>query len=282
MELFATLDLVQAGALLAGFILFFLVAKSLKSLFTPYDMSHELTENNNPAVALSLSGYLLATTIIYAACVVGPSKATLMDDLIAVAGYSGIGLGLLALSQILIDKFLLRKFSNHNEISGNQNIAVGAVSFGGYVATGLVAAGALVGEGGGILSTAVYFALGQVCLLVFSFIYDKITPYSLHEELEKGNKSAGIAFAGTLIALGIIVMSNANGDMTNWATDLTEFGITAGIAFIALPIIRILMDKLLLPGVDLSDEIVKDRSDAAGWLEAISAISFAVMLSILL
>ena len=52
-------------------------------------------------------------------------------------------------------------------------MAVGAVQFGTYIATSLIAAGSISGIGGGIVSATVFFVFGQLSLLLFGFIHEK-------------------------------------------------------------------------------------------------------------
>lgn len=193
-----------------------------------------------------------------------------------------MGIIILNVSRYLNDKAILRKFANIEQLTKEQNAAVGAVQLGTYVATGLIAAGAIAGQDGGILSFIIFFILGQISLLLFSLIYDFFTPYSVHAELEKQNVAAGVAFSGTLIALGIIVMNGVTGDFVNWIESITHFLIVITTAFVFLPIVRILMDKLVIAGDDLSREITEDKNIGAGFLEACVAISFAVILNVLL
>ncbi|MEN8136068.1 MAG: DUF350 domain-containing protein [Thermodesulfobacteriota bacterium] len=268
----------KAFAFIVMYAVLFLLAKWLKDLFTPYKINKELTQTDNLAVALTMSGYYLATAVIFFGALFGPSKG-FSEDLLAVGGYSLLGLVVLNLSRWFNDKIILRKFCNIEQLSKDHNIGVGAVQFGTYLATGLIAGGAVSGEGGGIVSFLVFFVLGQISLFVFSYIYDLLMPYCIHEELDKKNTAAGVAFGGTLIAIGIIILNGVVGDFVNWRNDLTLFGLANILAFIFLPLVRVFMDKLVIPGDDLSREIKEDQNVGAGLLEATVAICFAIVLT---
>ena len=90
--------------------------------------------------------------------------------------------------------------------------------------------------------------------------------------------AAGVAFGGTLIALGIVILNGVSGDFVSWRVDLTLFAIVNVMAFVFLPAIRFVMGKLVIPGHDLSKEIRDDQNLGAGMLEATVAISFAAIL----
>jgi len=270
-------DLMNAAAFVTLYLVLFLFAKWLKDFLTPYKINEELTDKDNLAIALIMCGYYFATVAIFVGALAGPSQG-LLNDLIQVGAYSMLGLAFLNISRYINDKFILRTFSNVEKLSQEQNIAVGAVQFGTYVATGLIAASAVMGTGGGVVTAIAFFVLGQLSLLLFSLVYDWITPYSIHEAIDKGNVAVGVALGGTLIALGIIVANGVAGDFISWQENLTNLLVVNGVAFIFLPVVRLMMDKLVIPAANLSDEIIQDKNLGAGLLEATVAISFAIVL----
>ncbi len=271
-------DLTRTAAFVGLYLVLFLLAKWFKDFLTPYKINDELTQKDNLAIALTMCGYYLATAAIFVGALAGPTQG-LINDLIQVGGYSILGLIFLNISRFINDKVILRKFCNIEQLTKEHNVAVGAIQFGTYLATGLIAAGALTGAGGGIITAIIFFVLGQLSLLIFSLIYDKFTPYCIHDELEQKNIAVGVALGGTLIALGIIVLNGVSGDFISWEVNLTNLAITNITAFIFLPIIRIIMNKMVIPGDDLSREIIEDKNIGAGFLEAVIAISFAIVLT---
>lgn len=274
-------DVARAPAFILLYLVLFLLSKWLKGVLRPYDIDHELATKDNQAVALATSGYYLATAIIYCAALVGPTNG-LRDDLIAVGGYALLGLVMLNLSGWFADLAILRKFSDTEQLVQQKNAGVGTVHFGIYLATGLIAAGAISGEGGGVLSAVVFFLLGQASLLIFGFLYEKLSPYDMHDELLKQNTAAGIAFGGHAIALAIVIMNASAGNFVDWKSDLLQFATVNLVAFIFLPVIRLAVDRLVIPGQSLAREIRDDRNVGAGILEATSAIAFAAVLAFLL
>lgn len=254
----------------------FLLAKWAKDLFTPYSLNDELAERDNLAISLTMSGYYLAITLIFLALLSGAVKE-LKSDLLNVASYAALGVIVLNVSRWINDKFILRTFCNIEMLTKEQDNGVGAIQFAVYLATGLIASGAVSGEGS-FITFIVFFALGQVCLIAFSLIYSRIAPFDLYRELENKNLSAAIAFAGTLIAFGLIVKNGVSGDFINWKDDLISFSITAISGFVCIPILLKLSDRLVIPGKRLSKEIAEDKSLAAGVLEATIAICFALVL----
>ena len=97
-----------------------------------------------------------------------------------------------------------------------------------------------------------------------------------------GASGSGVAFAGHLIALAIIIMNASAGDFVNWPADLTTFLAADLIAFVFLPILRLIMDRMVIPGRSLGREIRDNGNLAAALLEATTAICFAGVTAILI
>ena len=217
-------DIYHAVTFIALYIIVFLIAKLTKNLCTPYKISFELVRNDNFSVSLALCGYYLGTAIIFIGALLGPSQG-LLQDLMNVSLYSLVGLVFLNISQWVNDKIILRKICNVKALTEERNNAVAAVEFGTYISTALIAAGSVMGVGGGILNAVIFFLIGQCSLFVLTQIYNILSPYCIHEEVEKNNAAMGVAFAGTLIALSIIIFNGIAGDFTNWKDSLIYLGV---------------------------------------------------------
>lgn len=270
-------EVVHGASLILLYLLVLLLSKMLNDYFTPYKIDEELHEKDNVALATSMAGYLGATTIIFIGALLGPSLS-ILEDLMVVGGYSLLGIALLNLSRVINDRFILHSFSNVKEIITDRNVGTGAVQFGSYFASGLIVAGSIHGEGGGIHTLLVFFALGQIALVIFTKIYNWITPFDIHDEIERDNVAAGVAFGGTLIAVGIILMKGASGNFVDWGHNLSIFVMDVLLVFILLPTVRFFFDKMMMPKASLDHEIQHDRNLGAGLLEMVGAISFSVIL----
>jgi uncharacterized membrane protein YjfL (UPF0719 family) len=209
----------------------------------------------------------------------GPSSG-LVDDLIDIFFYGLIGIILLNLSIIINDKLILHKFSNVKEIIEDQNAGTGVVEAASYIAVGLNVSGAISGQGGDLITTLVFWALGQTTLIVGGLVYNLITPFDIHDEIEKDNVAVGVAFAGVLIALGNIARVGSQGDFVSWNENLLTFGIDVAIGLLLLPVIRIITDKILLSRVDITHELVGQEHPniGLGLLEAVSYVSAALLI----
>ncbi|GAB6144117.1 DUF350 domain-containing protein [Desulfocicer niacini] len=266
------------------FILFYIGKLCYNLLHRDFNLNIELVENDNPAVALAVTGYYAGLVIALGGAIVGPSHG-LVKDLIDLTLYGLLSILLLNLSTYLCDWVILYRFKIKDELLRDRNQGTGAVLFGTSMASGFVIYGAVSGVGGGMDTAVVFWAMGQLLLLAVSKVYNFILPFDIHTEIEKDNVAAGVAFSGTLIAMGVVLGLAAEGDFISWTDNITTFIAYAITGLVSLPFIRTLTDALLLPGVKLSDEIIGLRNDksietrgpnvGAAYLEAFSYIAGA-------
>ena len=94
--------------------------------------------------------------------------------------------------------------------------------------------------------------------------------------------AAGFALSGVLVAVGYIISHAIEGEFTSWWTDI--FGvityIVVGLAILAL--MRVFTDKVILPKVNINDEIVKDKNIGAGLIEGTVYVLSAMLIAFFL
>ena len=166
-------------------------------------------------------------------------------DLFYIGVYGLVGLILLNLSIIINDKIILRKFSVRKEITEDQNAGTGVLQGASSIATGLIIMGSIWGEGGGIDTVLIYWVVGQALLILTAFVYNWITPFDIHEHIEKDNVAVGIGMAGAMIAIGNLIRHGLMHDFESWYITAEYIAIDAGIGLIFLPVARFIADKIL-------------------------------------
>ncbi len=252
------------------------------ALHRSFALRTELIENDNLAAALAVAGYYLGLVIVLVGVVSGPASFSLLDDVIGLAIFGLLGIVLLNLSALINDKVVFSKFAIEREIVEDRNVGVGALEGANYVAVGLITAGAMAGEGG-LLSGLVFWIAGLAALIVAGMLYDRITSYDLHEEIEKGNVAVAAAVAGVLIGFGNVIRLAGEGDFVSWNESLAEFGYYTVAGLILLPFIRLFADKVLLPGARLSDELLQERPNlGAGVIEGVSYLAASMLIGLTL
>ncbi|MDJ0841676.1 MAG: DUF350 domain-containing protein [Acidobacteriota bacterium] len=255
------------------------IGKLIRDLITPFDDNKELTTKDNKALATSYIGYLVGQGIIILGVLQGPST-DFVDDLIGVAIWSLVGMVLLNVAVWLNDKFLLTKFNSEKEIIEDRNVGTGAVQCGSYIGTAFLIRAVVSSEGShdslaaDIFGTLLFFVVGQIGFILFSKIYQQVAKYDVHAEIEKDNVAAGVSFGMTLAAVGILMSK------TIYRTpSLVAFAVWFVTGLALLIMTRFIVDKLILPGHKLDNEIAEDRNWGAALIEGGAAVIVAFMLN---
>jgi len=297
--------LYSVGAILmvAGLML---IARVVYARFAGYDVDHQLTEADNPAVGTAMFGYLGGLAIVFVALLATEGAAA--DDPVAIAWdlgellvYGLIAIVLLKLSGYINDRFVLHRFENKKELVDDRNVGAGAVLCGSYLASALILAGAFHGRVdpeffeevptqldlmlNEICIGLAFFGLGQLVLIAYGHIYQMIQPVNVHQAIGEdyelngvhhgGNAAAGVAFGGNLLALGVVLFGGVHGTFDAWDDKLLDFGLFAAIGCVLLPLWRVFVDRILLSGADLAKEIYEDRNLNAAYLETAALLGLA-------
>jgi uncharacterized membrane protein YjfL (UPF0719 family) len=245
-----------------------------------YDADQQITEARNLAVGLRRAGMYLGVGIGMLGALSGGGGAFVPDaTLMLVEG--GVMVAFLFVAQRISDAVVVHGIAN-DEALRDGNVAVGLVELGISVATGLIAYGSFAGEGGGIVSAIVFFALGQLALLAMSLIYERITPYHVVDGVRGGNVAAGLMLGGMLLAFGFILQSSLAGPFVGWSEDLLGFGASAAMGIVLLLLLQWPIDRLFLPGTTLREEIETEPNPAAVAVAVAVKIALALVISAVL
>jgi len=122
--------------------------------------------------------------------------------------------------------------------------------------------------------------LGQGILYITTLVYNMITPYDIHDHIEKGNVAVAVGYAGAIIAIANLIRFALMHDFENWTTTLENVGIDVLIGLVFLPIARLMADTILLPGQKLTDEIVNQEHPniGAGLVEAFAYVGGSMLI----
>lgn len=274
-------DLVTGIIYIFCFYAIFFIGKVVNDLLhREYRLTHELVEKDNPALALAVAGYYVGLVLAIGGALAGPTRG-IVSDLIDLFIYGLLAVILLNLSWYVCDLLILRHFKVSDELIRDRNPGTGVVCMAVSLASGVIVFGAVTGQGGNIWTAIAFWASGQVMLILATEVYNRITPYDIHKEIEKDNVAAGVGFAGALLAVGIVVGLTAQRDFVSWQDDLGGFVLASLVGLALLPAVRLLTDKVLLPTVNLTDEIAGQEvpNVGAAYIEALSYIGAAFVIS---
>lgn len=282
------------------------LAKFARDLVTRnYRVDEEVATKANLAVALRLSGYLMAVILILLGVLYQPltgggwfayssldeaATATgfgfdreLGEEVLRVFLYALAGIVALNLVRVLFDRLVLYQFHLEKEVVEDRNAGAGAAEFGMYLATGLLIAGAVAGdtgtsEGEAALVALAFFGMGLVLLIAFALFYELTTSFNIHDEIERDNVAVGVAFGGNLIAIGLVTLKAVFGDFVGWGESIAAFLVYGVLGFVLLYVVRLLIDLILLPTVKVSQALAEGRNTGVAMVESAAVISAALIL----
>ena len=295
-----TLEFFPAGLVYVVLgIIVLLAAKVIQDLITPYKINDQLSNKDNLALGLSITGYYFGVIVVFLGALYQPVTAVTdiawweqFDgafglDVLEVFLYSLAGIIVLNVARLAVDRLVLFKFETEKEIVEDRNVGTGAVELGVYVAVGLVVAGAVAGTGAdgdsvsvvdSVLRSVVFLILGMLVLVAYALIYQFLTPFDIHDEIEKDNAAVGVALGGNLIAIGIVTFKSIFGEFVGWGESIAAFLTFAVLGVVLLYVVRMLVDFVLLPGTRVSHELSVDRNLGAAFIESAVVISAALIL----
>ena len=262
--------------LLEAFVLLVLAKWAYTGLYRRVCLREELFDKGNVALAVSTAGYLFGITLALGGVLVGPS-AGWQADLQGIGLYGVMTIAMMLVASWLCEKVLLPSFNNTKEVVEDQNLGTGFVEAGVHIANGLILLAIQQGSGPWWVGVA-FWALAQAALLIVGLLYERATPHSIHDELERDNAAVGLAFAGVLVGMGNIISLAVAGDFTGWRDGLITFGADVAFGLVILMIIKRLTDLVLAPGVSLAAQQTDETPRiGAGLLEAFGYVGGSML-----
>jgi uncharacterized membrane protein YjfL (UPF0719 family) len=273
-------ELLNSSIYFVASLLLVFIGRVVYKLFHPnLNTRDELLEKDNLAFSFSYVGYFVGLLLAIGSALLG-EHVSLQADLIAIAIYGLGAIFLLNISTLINEFIIFKKFKVSKEILEDQNAGTGIIEAANYIATGLIIFGASKGADENLM-IVVYWAIAQAALILSSFVYNFITPYDIHTEIEKDNVAVGLGYAGSLVGISIVLSYAVSFQYDAVMETLVTAGVLLVIALIALPITRLITDKIILPGYNLKAELVEQEKPniGAGLIEAMAYISSALLIT---
>jgi uncharacterized membrane protein YjfL (UPF0719 family) len=262
MGFMATLRLLAAG--IAGV--------SLKEL---------LAQQDNFAAGITLAGAIIAVAILMMGVVAGDAGSTYVEEITLMGSYGIAAMLFMGLTRKIFDVIGLRQISIHDEIMAG-NIAAGVVDAFNLIATAIIIRAAMSWvDGSTFLGLAVVvgiFLISQLILILATLYRNAVfnrrhkdKGKTLQGEIKQGNIALAIRFSG--YRLGIALAMTATSGLVVYDPGLLVFSILAWvlmalIIFVAQTLLSIILRHVLLPKVDIAEEVGEQGNVAIGSIEA--------------
>ena len=134
------------------------------------------------------------------------------------------------------------------------------------------------GEGKAALVALAFFGMGLVLLVAFALFYELTTSFNIHDEIERDNVAVGVALGGNLVGIGLVTLKAVFGDFVGWGESIAAFLVFGVLGFVLLYVVRLLIDLILLPTVKISQALAEGRNTGVAMVESAAVISSALIL----
>lgn len=278
------MDAATIGFVVLAVIVLLIIARVIYRVVLGQSLTETLIHHDNKAAAVALAGFMLGVINVIVPILSGPSHS-FWGDVRGMLAY-GIG-GILAMT---VAGLIFEQYSRATGVPLREqvaagNLAAGIVDGSIHFASSQIVAGALTGDGGSFVPTAIFWAAGVVALIALTHIFRMLTAYDDAELIQRGNVAAALGCAGLVVAIGMMVGYAVSGTFTGYADSFRAFGLMLLAVSVLYPVRQIIVQMLLLGagfsfrGGRLDKEIAEDQNVGAGLLEAIGYLATALIVT---
>ncbi|MCF6250348.1 MAG: DUF350 domain-containing protein [Methylococcaceae bacterium] len=240
-----------------------------------------LAQQDNFAAGIALAGAIIAVAVLMMGVVAGDAGATYVEEITLMVSYGIAAMVFMGLTRKIFDKIGLRQISIHNEIMAG-NVAAGVVDAFNLIATAIIIRAAMSWvDGSTFLGLAVVvgiFLISQLILIIATLYRNSVfnrrhkdKGKTLQSEIKDGNIALAIRFSG--YRLGVALAITATSGLVVYDPGLLEFSvlswvIMAIIIFVSQTLLSIILRYILLPKVNIAEEVGEQGNVAIGSIEA--------------
>jgi len=281
-------------ALIIDFIVIialFVSLKLIKGWVSNLHANDEIAKRDNFAFGISFAAGLAGLAIVLTGVTSGDFADSLFAEATQMAGYGLLAIGLIKAGHFFQDKVTLQKVSLHDEIVKG-NVTAAFIEFGHVVTVAIVVRSALIwvlteGWHGLPVVIAAFVVANIIMLLVSKYRVRlfKRTGDCLQQLILDDNLAVGIRYAGFLIGSGLAITA-ATGlapyAADNIALSLVYWAFSAVISVIIFAILQLITIKVILSGVDIADEVIRQKNIGVAVISATVSFSIGLTMATLL
>ena len=253
---------------------------------TPFQHETDLLDDENPATAIVLGTYLLGVGIALVGTFFGRGEdptliatgKALVEGLLAMA--------LLRLSIWVNNRFILYRFSIVKELREDRNLGTAICVGGSCIACGLIVNGALTGYSTGflfgLLDVIIYWFIGQVVLIVASYVYARLVRYDVHQLIEfDDNIAVGIGIGALFVSLGIVLRASLVGSGAGaMGVELVRTLLLAVTGIVGVVLLTWVVPWLMNRKSSYEDEVEMHGNVAISVVTALATVASAILLAV--
>jgi uncharacterized membrane protein YjfL (UPF0719 family) len=255
---------------------------------TLFKVNQGLLEDENPATGLVFAAYLFGAALALVGTMFGRGQEGALAQIGKTLVEGGLAIVLLRLSIWVNDRFILHRFCIVKEVCEDKNLGVGFCVAGSCIACGLILNGALTGYSKsfvfGLRDIVIFWLLGQVALVVGSWVYHRITRYDVHQLIEyDDNTAVGIGFGAFLAGLGLVVRASLVGaGLDAMGRELPRSLLLAAVGILGVIAVHAIALRLVTTKVNYEDEVEMHGNVAVSIVSAGASLAAAMLFAVLI
>jgi uncharacterized membrane protein YjfL (UPF0719 family) len=280
------------GMLAMDFALVFavlLLVRVLYGIASGVDTLHEISVKDNFAIGISLAGATAAIGIMLTGVVSGEFAFSFGMELAAMASYGVLGLVLMWLTRLIFDRVSLPGLSVRAEI-GNGNVAIATVEAGNLLATAIMVRAVMIWSDDALLPGLVAVVVGYIAsqIILTATAYYRIWLYRKRnaggrfaDAVRSGNLALALRFIG--FQIGVALAVTAAGGLAPYepgdpVTQAIVWGAVSLCAAIVLIVLTLIAEFAVLTGLDLSEEVDRQRNIGVALVEVAVYVAIGLLL----
>ncbi len=281
------------GMLVMDFAMVFAVLLLVRLLYgfaSGVDTLHELSVKDNFAIGVSLAGATAAIGIMLTGVVSGEFAFSYGMEFAAMASYGVLGLGLMWLTRLIFDRVSLPRLSVRAEI-GNGNVAVATVEAGNLLATAIMVRAVMIWSDDALIPGLIAVVVGYIGsqIILTATAYYRIWLYRLRnsggrfgEAVQSGNLAVALRFVG--FQIGVALAVTAAGGLAPYVPSgdpvmqAVVWGAVSICAAVVLAILALIAEFAVLTGLDLSEEVDRQRNIGVALVEVAVYLAIGLLL----
>lgn len=257
------------------------------------DPSFELTQKDNAAFGISLAGVVFGVTLVLSGVIPSNWAMPLADSVVAVGVYGVVGIAMMALTRVIFDRIALPRISIRDEIVKG-NVAAAIVDAGNVIAAALVIRALMAwipsNTLDGLVSLLLVYLVSQAVLTAVAVVHvqllsKRVEGGSLQTEIQERNSALAMRFSGRRIGVAFAISAASSimvyeiYEVTTllFAWVLVSLAVIAGVILLSWLAIRI-----ILFGVDVNDEVIRQRNVALGAVQGTVYLSLGLIVASLM
>lgn len=260
---------------------FMAALRLLAGVVADASLAEVLAKHDNAAAGITLAGAVVAVAIVMMGVVAGDAGRSYVNEITLMASYGVMAMVLMWLTRKIFDHISLPSISIHSEILRG-NMAAGIVDAGNMIATAIIVRAAMSWVDGtsllGLILVLVIYVISQIILLVATIYRKKVFEArhqhhgkSLGGEIADGNVALALRFAGYRIGVGLAVTATSGVVIYDPALlfwSVLAWALVAVVMFLTQTGLSIVLRFILLPGINVGQEVGEQRNVAIGAMEA--------------